>query len=69
MTVEALLEQLEDERMDVMMAVWTYGAKKQDALYDGDVNLAKVCEQIHDTNYKKAEHLSMIIKEIKKRVS
>ena len=69
MTVEALLKQLKDERMDAMTNVWIYGAKKQEAMCRGDYNLAKVHENIHDANYKKAEHLSMIIEEIEKRVS
>lgn len=35
----------------------------------GDYDVAKTYERIRDENYKKDEQLSMIIKEIEKRVS
>lgn len=69
MTVEALLKQLQDERMDAMTSVWIYGSKAQEAMYYGDNAVAKEHQRVHDENYKKNETLSMIIKEIEKRVS
>ena len=69
MTVEALLKQLRDERMDVMTSVWIYGSKAQEARYHGDYELAKVYQKTHDENYKKDKLLSIVIKEIEERVS
>ena len=68
MTVDALLSQLKRERMDAMTSVWIYGSKEIEEMCHGDIDLAKVYRQTHDENSKKAEQLSMIIREIEKRV-
>ena len=69
MTVEELLRKLEREREYEMANVWRYGSRAQEARIHEDYDEAKDYQQRHDKSYEKAEQLSLIIREIKKRVS
>lgn len=69
MTVEDLLKQLKRERMNAMADTWKYGSEAQEAMIHGDHELAKAHEQVSEEADKKDQRLSMIIKEIEKRVS
>lgn len=69
MTVEALLKQLEDERMKARGLSFMYGADAVDADSDDKIDDAKRYRELADQNFYLAEHLTMVINEIRRRVS
>ena len=69
MTVEELLEQLKQERRWAQQSVWIYGSRSMDARTQGDDDDANFWREKHNESYDEEQRLSMIIKEIEKRVS
>lgn len=69
MTVEALLKQLEDERMRARGLSFIYGAEAIDAGLDEETDNEKQYRELADQNFYLAEHLTMVINEIRRRVS
>lgn len=69
MTVEELLTQLKRDRRDAQCSVWIYGSRSMDASIQGDDDDAKFWRELHNKSYEEEQRLSMIIKEIEKRVS
>lgn len=69
MTVEELLKQLEHERELEYFRVFRYGAEKQEAMFQDDMDDMLFYKGLHDKSCKEIERLGIIIKELKKRVS